>query len=541
MNVAKKILIVILILMLLASGVIVACIVNPNLSGKLADILYGEDVKPSQTDENEQSDIGSLISSDGMSLDEADDGEEAPDVDWHDDAVEDAVGDKDEIESDMPEDTSVPDDSVIDTTPASDYPFTSDPYVAPDVSQIVIPPEVSGKSGMEEPKATVLEVDDPRADEIEEELGPGLTGEGLDFDAMYYPYYHMLDDNGKKLYRQIYANADGVNRRFAPVTSCTSAELKKVMEAVFNDHPELFWLNTAYNAMRRRNGQIAEIDLDFNSLINNLDEAKSKFDSRVQEIINGAGGLTSDYDKEKYVHDELCDNITYSLSAPMNQSAYSAIVNGNTVCAGYARAMQYLMRKLGVPCYYCTGVAGENHAWDIIRLDGEYYNVDATWDDADPTNYDYFNKTDASYASTHVRKSLSVNLPACRGEKYQIASEGSNEPEQDVLPNSIITGARSLEDIGLSEDDVVRSMDDYYTNCNAAISQNGVGSFTYVNVLDNEEMFRQWEKAYTTNEYKEKYLQSAMEEAGARQCQLSLEYEQLSDGRFVITHKYVLR
>mgnify|MGYP006990155591 CR=1 FL=1 len=51
------------------------------------------------------------------------------------------------------------------------------------------------------------------------------------------------------------------------------------------------------------------------------------------------------------------------------------------------------MTQLGIPCYYCTGFAGENHAWNIIRLDDEYYNVDVTWDDTTPNTYDYFNKT----------------------------------------------------------------------------------------------------------------------------------------------------
>jgi transglutaminase/protease-like cytokinesis protein 3 len=102
----------------------------------------------------------------------------------------------------------------------------------------------------------------------------------------------------------------------------------------------------------------------------------------------------------------------------MNQSVYSALVNGETVCAGYARAMQYLMQRLGIPCYYCTGYAGQNHAWNIVRLDDGYYNVDVTWDDTPGGEYDYFNRTDAEYAGTHVRQSLSVNLPVCEAQTY---------------------------------------------------------------------------------------------------------------------------
>ena len=102
----------------------------------------------------------------------------------------------------------------------------------------------------------------------------------------------------------------------------------------------------------------------------------------------------------------------------MNQSAYSALVEGKSVCAGYARAYQYLMQRLGIPCYYCTGFAGEDHAWNIVGLDDGYYNVDVTWDDTPGGEYDYFNKTDEDYADTHVRRDLSVNLPKCEGQRY---------------------------------------------------------------------------------------------------------------------------
>ena len=101
------------------------------------------------------------------------------------------------------------------------------------------------------------------------------------------------------------------------------------------------------------------------------------------------------------------------MNAPMNQSAYSALVNGRTVCAGYARAFQYLMQRLGIPCYYCTGYAGEDHAWNIIKLGEDYYNVDVTWDDTDTPTYDYFNKSDREFGTSHMRTGLAVYLPAC--------------------------------------------------------------------------------------------------------------------------------
>ena len=80
-----------------------------------------------------------------------------------------------------------------------------------------------------------------------------------------------------------------------------------------------------------------------------LDSANQRFDAAAQNLITGAASLDSNYEKEKYVHDALASAVTYDLTADMNQSAYSALVNGKSVCAGYARAYQYLLQQLGIP------------------------------------------------------------------------------------------------------------------------------------------------------------------------------------------------
>ena len=51
------------------------------------------------------------------------------------------------------------------------------------------------------------------------------------------------------------------------------------------------------------------------------------------------------------------------------------------VCAGYARAVQYLLERLGIPCIYVEGNtigSSEGHAWNIVQIGGQYYYVDAT-------------------------------------------------------------------------------------------------------------------------------------------------------------------
>lgn len=407
-------------------------------------------------------------------------------------------------------------------------------YVPPPQTDIVIPEKVSGRNGYQPVQEDNTQIADTEAEALRRQIGTGETGEGLAFDALYYPYYAMLDEQGKALYRQIYANALSLNGVFAPAEDISVNKIRNVFAAVYNDHPELFWLDTAYACKYLAGGECVEIDLQFNRTAQDLDGAKKEFEQCAASIISGAQNLGSDYEKEKYVHDMLLAQVEYSLSAEMHQSAYSALVNGRTVCAGYARAFQYLMQQLHVPCYYCTGYAGENHAWNIIFLDGDYYNVDTTWDDTGAGSYDYFNKTDGDYAATHIRQELSVYLPACSGQRYRTSETEPAEEESG-------TALRSLADAGKTESDVLTTIEDYYADCYNQIVQRGSGTYDFSNVLGSAEVLQKWYEVYQTGAYSQGYMENAVLAAGAAAWDVNLLLEELAGGRYLVTHEVTIR
>lgn len=97
----------------------------------------------------------------------------------------------------------------------------------------------------------------------------------------------------------------------------------------------------------------------------------------------------SDYDKIKRVYKWICDNVEYDYSYS-DGSIYDALIGRKSVCAGYAGAFQVIMDALGIECYINEGKAnGEDHAWNIVKLEGKYYFVDATWGDTS-TEYDKY-------------------------------------------------------------------------------------------------------------------------------------------------------
>ncbi len=231
--------------------------------------------------------------------------------------------------------------------------------------------------------------------------------------VIFYPYFEMLEEKEKTIYNQVYDNAKKRNTSFKPLEEVSVEQMKRIMEAVYNDHPELFWLDSSFEYRYTDDLLCTEVILNFNDTIEYFEQANAEFEKVVNEIVSYAKDLENDYEKERYVHNMLIGMIEYDEKAELNQSAYSAIVNKKTVCAGYARAFQHIMIILGVPTYYVTGDAEGNHAWNIINIAGVYYNVDLTWNDNEYDVYSYFNLTDEEFSSSHTRSRVSSLLPKC--------------------------------------------------------------------------------------------------------------------------------
>lgn len=127
--------------------------------------------------------------------------------------------------------------------------------------------------------------------------------------------------------------------------------------------------------------------------------------THTKEILAELGtSQMSDYSKVKAVHDYVCALITYTNDVDNASSVYGAYVRGKGLCNSYALCMYKLLLEAGVPCHWIGGSAGTGrdsagHAWNIVKLGDQWYNLDATWDDADndKISYDYFLKGTADF------------------------------------------------------------------------------------------------------------------------------------------------
>lgn len=425
MRVIKGILAGIGILAALLCALIIMSAVNPSITETLSSLVTGNGFPKEKKEEPVQEESSDLEvydweESEGESSETEEESEDYYDEDTD---VSDDEGEASESETDESSSVNGDDDgydSVSAETGDDSEPVRgANGYEAPSELDIKVPEAVNGKAGYQPITEKSEALPDAEGGEYTSTLGYGETGDGLFFDANLYPYYHMIDQKGQHLYRQIFANATVMNAAFVPIEAVPVSQLKNVVMAVYNDHPELFWLNTIFTCKYDQNKICAELELEFNMTKEELATASTEFFNTTNNLLTQVENLGTPYEKERRLHDMLIERIEYEKGADKNQSAYSALVEGKSVCAGYARAYQYLLQRLGIPCYYCTGFAGTDHAWNIVALDDGYYNVDLTWDDTPGGEYDYFNRTDSDYAGIHVRRDLSVNLPKCEGERYR--------------------------------------------------------------------------------------------------------------------------
>ena len=132
----------------------------------------------------------------------------------------------------------------------------------------------------------------------------------------------------------------------------------------------------------------------------------------------------SDVDKVMAVHDYLIDHIEYS-NPHIRSFAYGALIEGKAVCQGYAQSLAMILNNLNVECHTIVAMTkGSNpvlHEWVRVKLDGEWYYIDLTWDDtpwAEDKNYKYFLINTDMISRDHETGYSLAGGPEVDGSKY---------------------------------------------------------------------------------------------------------------------------
>ena len=153
-------------------------------------------------------------------------------------------------------------------------------------------------------------------------------------------------------------------------------------------------------------------------------EESAFVEMNVQEVVASIDKQSlSDVEKVRAVNDYIVANTSYTdqtNSSP--HSAYTVLAEHGGVCQGYALLAHSMLQKLGIETKYIVGYVGqEGHAWNLVKLDGQWYHLDTTWNDPVPdrkgaVRYQYFLVDDRTMAKDHTW--IAEDYPKATSTKY---------------------------------------------------------------------------------------------------------------------------
>lgn len=236
-----------------------------------------------------------------------------------------------------------------------------------------------------------------------------------------------LTPEQQTMYDQLYQGIVSREGTIHVTSDDPASDLQPAFNAVLDDHPEIHWLD---GSCTYRNGLggvdvtpgLGTDDAQIDAVGQQLERVADEWAAQLPED-------ATDYQKVRAAYEYVILNTDYGFGSPQNQNIQSVLLDHESVCAGYARTVEYLLRRVGVWCTYIPGEAkGDAHAWNLVRVDGAYTYVDATWgdpaylstvgeavQDVDIT-YDYLCVTSNELGATHTPDE--GDLPECMTTDY---------------------------------------------------------------------------------------------------------------------------
>ena len=194
-------------------------------------------------------------------------------------------------------------------------------------------------------------------------------------------YFKQLNEEEQRVYRELLKGIRAREKDFY-LTLSQDDSIDRCYHAVLKDHPEIFWVHNHEKIYKTTysDSDYCTFTPGYIYTESEISEIQNAMEAGFQEVSSLIPADASDYEKVRIVYTYVIDNTQYQASDD-DQSIAGVFWKKEAVCAGYAGAVQYLLERIGVPCIYVDGStqgSTEGHAWNIVKLDGEYYYVDAT-------------------------------------------------------------------------------------------------------------------------------------------------------------------
>ena len=232
-------------------------------------------------------------------------------------------------------------------------------------------------------------------------------------------YYELLNKEQQRAYHAIKTGLESLAPSF-PVPRLSGQELTDIYFMVRLDHPEIFY-SVKFRYKYYPDSENVEMIPEYLFKKKQIMEHQKAMDSRVKKLARQAEKM-NEKEKELFVHDFICQNVRYDkLKKAYSHEIIGPLGQGVGVCEGISKSVKILCDALGIWCV--IAISGNNpekgikyrHAWNIVKIGGKYYHLDATFDNSlgnpDEIRRDYYNLNDKQIFRDH--EPVIWRMPVC--------------------------------------------------------------------------------------------------------------------------------
>lgn len=243
------------------------------------------------------------------------------------------------------------------------------------------------------------------------------------FEGKSYLRYEQLNDTQKTVYNEMHEGIQSCSSDIKVSQGINEDDLKLIYDAIIGTADfEMVCPTRKYDYKYDSfSGTIYSVSPSYDVSTEVKDTMLERVDTVANDIISQTVGL-DEFQTVRFFHDYIILNCSYDDSGENYGNAYGALIEGKAVCEGYARAFKYLCDKVGIPCELVNGYADVEHMWNLVCIEGEWYQLDATWDDpknkdGDYISYTYFNITTDEILKDHTIVDT-LELPTANATTY---------------------------------------------------------------------------------------------------------------------------
>lgn len=222
-------------------------------------------------------------------------------------------------------------------------------------------------------------------------------------------YYTRMNKVQQSAYHAMKTGVTALAPSF-PVPRLEGRELADIFFQMRLDCPELFFA-PFFRYRFYSDASHVEMIPEYLFDKSKIREHQKAMAARIMKLARPAAGMT-ERDKEQYIHDFICSQVHYDkLKKPYSHEIVGPLGQGIGVCEGIAKTVKALCDALGVWCIVAISEANPEkqiqyrHAWNVIRVGGQFYHLDATFDNSlsgeEGIRYDYFNLDDKHLLRDH--------------------------------------------------------------------------------------------------------------------------------------------